>query len=108
MNGDSTRKYLSSGDTWARELFVMFILGVVVSTVFWLGLYVYQARPAQADALQEKTSVVKELETNLQQCSADREKLTQSNTQLDREADELDRQLRQAWTAYGRCKQGNN
>lgn len=103
MKGDSLHKYVSSSDGWSRELTLMFILGAVVASFFWLAVWYVQAKPAQADALQEKNAAVQELEDSLQQCTLENQQLTASNAQLESEAEEMDRQLKQAWAAHARC-----
>jgi hypothetical protein len=103
MKGDSLHKYVSNSDGWARELTLMFILGAVAASFFWLAVWYVQAKPAQADALQEKTATVQELDGSLQQCTVEKERLTASNARLESEAEEMDRQLKQAWAAHARC-----
>lgn len=96
---------MSSGNEWASELFFVFAAGFLVATLLWLGLYFYQARPAQADALQAQEATLREADARLRQCSAEKDGLAQLNQQLESEVNELDQKLRQAWAAYGRCAQ---
>ena len=103
--GEKTYNYASSGSEWARELLFMFVFGFVLASLLWLGVLYFQARPAQAGALQEKESIAQELEARLAQCTTAKRQLTESNQRLEAELAELDRQLKQAWAAYGRCVQ---
>jgi hypothetical protein len=100
---DNKHRFMSNGDGWARELFFMFVFGAVVASLFWLAVWYVQARPAQADALQEKDVTVSELEIQSRQCTAERDRLTEANQRLEFEVGDRDRKLRQAWTAHARC-----
>jgi hypothetical protein len=98
-------KFMSNGNEWANELFFIFVAGFLLATLFWLGLYFYQARPAQADALQAQETTLREADARLRQCRAEEDRLGQLNQRLEAEVSELDQKLRQAWLAYGRCTQ---
>jgi len=104
---DGRYSFMSNGDGWARELFFMFVSGAVAASLFWLAVWHFQAQPAQADALQERDAVVRELEDRSRQCEASRQRLTDANQTLESETDQLDRQLKQAWAAQARCLRGN-
>lgn len=104
---NGTHSFISNGDGWARELFFMFVSGAVAASFFWLAVWHFQARPAQADALQERDTVVRELEDRSLQCETARRSLTEANQRLESEVEQLDRQLKQAWAAQARCLRGN-
>lgn len=96
--------YLTT-NTWARELILVFVAGFVVATLLWFSLYFYQARPAQADALQAQEAEAQQVSARLQRCSAEQNRLEEERQRLESEVEQLDRQLRQSWSAYGRCKE---
>lgn len=100
---DNKHRFMTNGDGWARELFFMFVFGAVAASLFWLAVWYVQARPAQADALQEKDVAVSELEVQSQQCAAEKDRLVEANHRLESEVDDLDRKLKQAWAAHARC-----
>jgi len=97
---------MNNGNEWASELFFVFAAGFLVASLLWLGLYFYQARPAQADALQAQEATLREVDARLQECAVERDRLGERNQQLESEVNERDQKLRQAWAAYGRCAQG--
>lgn len=105
MNGETTYRYISSSSDWARELTMAFAGGFLLASLLWLGLWYFQARPAQADALQEKESAVQELETRLEECLAEKQQAGQAGQRLEMEVAQLDRQIKQAWAASSRCAQ---
>lgn len=105
MSEDKTYNFVGNGDGWARELLFLFAAGFVLATLFWLGVWFYQARPAQAGALQEKETVLQDVESRLEQCTAERRRVGEANLRLETEVAQLDQQLKQAWSAYGRCAQ---
>ena len=106
MKEQRSYRFMSNGNEWANELFFVFVAGFLVATLFWLGLYFYQARPAQADAMQAQEATLREADARLRVCSAERDRLGQLNQRLESEVGGLDQKLRQAWSAYGRCAQG--
>lgn len=103
MGEEKSYNFVSNGDGWARELVFLFAAGFLLATLVWLGVWYYQARPAQAGALQEKETVLQELEARLAQCTAEKRRLGEANQRLEAEVAQLDQQLKQAWSAYGRC-----
>jgi hypothetical protein len=106
MWGAKSRKYVSSGTDWAAELYVTFAAGFVVSSLLWLGVYFYQARPAQAGALQAQEVVLEETEADLQQCALEREEYTEANKRLESEKKAIGKELKQARIGWGRCLRG--
>lgn len=105
MRDETKYRYLSDNTDWAQELIFSFVGGFLAASVLWIGLWYFQARPTQADALQERESAVQELENRFDQCLAEKERAEQTGERLEAEVAQLDRQLKQAWTAAGRCAQ---
>ena len=89
-------KYMNSGGGWVGELFVSFIAGFVLATLLWLGLWLFQARPAQAAALQAQ-------ETELHQCLATKELADGLREKVQAENEEISSKLDQALAGWGRC-----
>lgn len=102
MRDETKYRYLSNNSDWIRELSFTFGGGFLLATLLWLGLWYYQTRPAQADALQERESAVQELEQRLERCTAEKQRGDEANQRLEAEVAQLDRQLKQAWAAAGR------
>ncbi len=72
------------------------ILGFVLATLLWLGLWFFQAKPAQAAALQAQE---KELHT----CLAEKELCSQRSKKLENENQEISAKLEDALAGWGRC-----
>ncbi|MGH9804623.1 MAG: hypothetical protein ACRD4D_05580 [Candidatus Acidiferrales bacterium] len=103
MRDETKYRYLSNNTDWTSELSFAFGGGFLLASLLWLGLWYFQARPTQADAIQEKESVVQEMELRLEQCNAARAQAGVTNQQLEAEVAQLDRQLKQAWAAARRA-----
>jgi C4-dicarboxylate-specific signal transduction histidine kinase len=103
MRDETRYRYLSDNSDWTRELVLAFAGGFLLASFLWIGLWYFQARPTQADALQEKESAVQELENRIEQCLAEKRRAEQAGEHLEAEVAQLDRQLKQAWAAAGRC-----
>ena len=93
--------YFSSGRTWAAELWVMFVLGFVLATLLWLGLWFFETRPAQAAALEAQGSALQNCLAEKQSCSQQREKLESENQEIAKKRD-------QALAGWGRCIRGES
>ena len=91
--------YVSSGRVWAAELWVMFLIGFVLATVLWLGLWFFQTRPAQAAAFQAQKSELQNCQAEKQLCSQRKEELEGQNQQVRKKLDE-------ALAGWGRCIRG--
>jgi len=102
MRDETKYRYLSSNTDWARELTFAFGGGFLLASFLWVGLWYFQARPTQADALQERESVAQELELRLEKCNAERLQTAETNQRLESEVAQLDRQLKQAWASSRR------
>ncbi len=107
MATGSTYNYFESSRQWNRELLVMFTVGFVAATLLWVGVWYFQARPAHADMLQAQETERQQAQSQLQQCTVERDQLRQTNTRLDRRVHDLDQQLKNAWAAYSRTAQLN-
>ena len=94
--------YFESSRQWSRELLAMFITGFVAATLLWVGGGYFQARPAHADAIQAQQSERQQAQSQLQQCTTERDQLRQASEQRERRIRELDQQLKGAWAAYAR------
>lgn len=105
MQTETTYKYADSAKLWTAELFVMFLAGFVAATLLWVGVWYFQARPAQADILRAQETELQQVERQLQQCRADNQHLTEENARLNEATNQLDRALKRAWIAHGRCVQ---
>ncbi len=49
-------------------MLIVFTSGFLVATMFWLGLWLFLARPAQAGAVRTKEAALREKETALLNC----------------------------------------
>ena len=105
MDEGRNYKFVSSGNVWVRELVLMFAAGLALATLLWFGIWYFQARPAQADAWQAQLTELQDRGARLQACDEGKKRLQKTNAQLEAEVQQLDRQLRQAWLAYGRLNQ---
>jgi len=103
MRDETKYRYLSNNTDWTSELGFAFGGGFLLASLLWLGLWYFQARPTQADAIQEKEGVVQEMELRLGQCNAARAQAGVANQQLEAEVAQLDRQLKQAWAGSRRA-----
>jgi hypothetical protein len=74
----------------------VFILGFVLATMLWLGLWFFHAKPAQAAALQAH-------ESELHTCLAERELCSQRSKKLESENQEMSTKLEDALAGWGRC-----
>lgn len=102
MRDETKYRYLSNNTDWRRELSFAFGGGFLLATLLWVGLWYFQARPTQADAIEEKQSVAQELEQRLAQCNEESTQAVEANQRLEAELAQLDRQLKQAWAASSR------
>lgn len=102
MATERTYDYFESSRQWSRELLALFLLGFAAATLLWVGLWFFQARPAHADAIQAQETERQQAQTQLQQCTAERDQLRQTSEQQQRRVRELDQQLKGAWAAYAR------
>lgn len=104
MRDEAKYHYLSNNSYWARELSFAFGGGFLLASLLWLGLWYFEARPTQADAIQEKESAVQEMESRLKECATARSQALESNERLESEVAQLDHQLKQAWAAASRAR----
>ncbi|HSC78193.1 MAG TPA: hypothetical protein VLB32_06490 [Candidatus Acidoferrales bacterium] len=102
MATERTYSYYDTSRQWSRELLAMFIVGFVAATLLWVGVWYLQARPAHADAIQAQQTERQQAQSQLQQCTAERDQLRQASEQRERRVRELDQQLKGAWAAYAR------
>ena len=79
MERTTRHKYIGTGDSWGRELFLVFIFGFVTATVLWMAAWYVYARPAQA--------------ASLRSCEAERGELTTLRASVETEKQEAARQL---------------
>ena len=97
-----TYNYVTSSRNWTRELAMVFGTGFAAATVLWLGLWFFQARPAQAGALEAQGSELQQAQTGLTECKASVEVLTEDKAMLETEVKQIDRMLKNAWAAASR------
>jgi cell division protein FtsB len=97
-----TYNYVSSSKNWTSELAVMFGVGFAAATLLWLGLWFFQARPAQASAFQAQETELQQAQTALAQCQASVQLLTEDKEMLEAEVKQLDQMLKNAWAAAAR------
>lgn len=100
-----TYNYVTSSRNWTRELAMVFGTGFAAATVLWLGLWFFQARPAQAGALEAQGSELQQAQTGLRDCTASVEVLTEDKAMLETEVKQLDTMLKRAWASAGRREQ---
>jgi hypothetical protein len=96
MGKGTSYKYIGTGDSWRRELLLVFLLGFGLATTLWLGLWFVHARPAHTDSLQtclaEKHEIAKlKAKANLEEQEASRQ-LEETNVKLE-----------DALLGWGRC-----
>ncbi len=94
--------YVSSAKNWTSELAVVFGTGFAVATLLWLGVWFFQARPAQASALEAQGSELQQVQSELAQCQASEKLLTEDKEILETEVKQLDTMLKRAWAASAR------
>ncbi|MGH9787694.1 MAG: hypothetical protein ACRD4U_03200, partial [Candidatus Acidiferrales bacterium] len=97
-----TYNYVTSSRNWTRELAVVFGTGFAAASVLWLGLWFFQARPAQAGALEAQGSELEQTQTALRECQASARLLTEDKEMLETEVKQLDTMLKQAWASAAR------
>jgi len=91
-----SRKYFSSGDSWGTELFLVFLLGFVLATGLWLGIWFVHARPIQADSLQSCVAEKQELAELQAKVKAEKQRAEQQLA-------EANAKLEDALAGWGRC-----
>ncbi len=94
--------YVSSAKNWTSELAVVFGAGFAAATILWMGLWFFQARPAQASALEAQGSELQQSQAALAQCQANERLLTEDKEMLETEVKQLDQMLKNAWAAAAR------
>lgn len=100
-----TYNYVTSSRNWTRELAIVFAMGFAAATVLWLGLWFFQARPAQAGVLEAQGSELQTAQTELRECQASVQVLTEDKAMLETEVKQLDTMLKRAWASAGRREQ---
>ena len=103
-----TYNYVSSAKNWTSELAVAFGVGFGAATVLWVGLWFFQARPAQASAFEAQGSELQQAQTALAACEANVKLLTEDKEMLETEVKQIDRMLKNAWAASSRAQQAKN
>jgi hypothetical protein len=81
---------------WITELMVVFAAGFALASALWLGVWFLQARPAQADAIDQR-------DEQLAACRAARNELQMQHEQLLAAKQRLDGKLHDAQLGWGRC-----
>jgi len=89
-------RYIGNGDSWATELFLVFVLGFVLATGLWLGIWFVHARPIQADSLHSCV-------TEKQELAELRARVETAKQQADRQLKEVNAKLEDALVGWGRC-----
>ena len=97
-----TYNYVSSSKNWTGELAVVFGMGFAAATVLWVGLWFFQARPAQASAFEAQGGELQQAQTSLAACEANVKLLTEDKEMLETEVKQIDRMLKNAWAAASR------
>ena len=97
-----TYNYVSSSKNWTGELAVVFGMGFAAATVLWVGLWFFQARPAQASAFEAQGGELQQAQTSLAACETNVKLLTEDKEMLETEVKQLDRMLKNAWAAASR------
>ena len=89
-------KYIGSGNSWGTELFLVFLLGFVLATGLWLGVWYVHAKPTHADSLQS--------------CLAEKQELAELRARIevekqdaDQKLGEVNAKLEDALAGWGRC-----
>ena len=89
-------RYITSAGWWTGELIAMFVVGLTLASMLWLGLWFLHVRPVQAAALQAQ-------KTALEQCLAEKDLCNQVKNKLGAENKEISRRLDEARVGWGRC-----
>lgn len=89
-------RYITSPRWWTKELLVMFVVGLVLATILWLGLWLLSVKPAQAIALQAQ-------KTALEKCLAEKDLCSQVKAKLEADNKVISRRLDEARAGWGRC-----
>jgi septal ring factor EnvC (AmiA/AmiB activator) len=97
-----TYNYVSSSKNWTSELAIVFGAGFLAASLLWLGVWFFQARPAQASALEAQGSELQETQQALAQCQTSVGLLTEDKAMLETEVKQLDTMLKNAWAAASR------
>jgi uncharacterized protein HemX len=96
-------KYSDPGPGWTIELIVTFVLGFVLATALWVGVWFFWAKPARATALQKTETALRARETALQECVAAKDQCNELKNRMQAENTEMDAKLKQALAGWGRC-----
>jgi len=97
-----TYNYVSSAKNWTSELAVAFGVGFGAATVLWVGLWFFQARPAQASAFEAQGSELQQAQTALAACETREKLLAEDKQMLETEVKQLDQMLKNAWASAAR------
>jgi hypothetical protein len=89
-------RYITSAGWWTRELLMMFVVGLVLATMLWLGLWFFHVKPIQAAELQAEKMAVESCLVENSLCDRMKDKLETENK-------EISRQLDEAHLGWGRC-----
>ncbi|MFQ5696478.1 MAG: hypothetical protein ACE5HB_10855 [Terriglobia bacterium] len=99
---------MSNGKGWTSELALMFTLGFVAASVFWVGVWVFHQRPTQASAMEQQESTVVSCQAENARLQEQARLVATEKTDLSGKLEESNRQLREAQLGWGRCIRSQN
>lgn len=100
--------YIGTGDSWGRELLLVFVFGFVTATVLWLGAWYVYARPAQAASLRSCEAEKSELTTLRAQVETEKEEAAEQLAATNAELVEASVKLDEARVGWGQCIRSNS
>jgi hypothetical protein len=100
--------YIGTGDSWGRELLLVFVFGFVAATVLWLGGWYVYARPAQAASLKSCEAEKSELTTLRAKVETEKEDAAERLAAANASLEEASVKLDDALVGWGRCIRSNN
>lgn len=103
MTRPTEHKYMSSGKEWTAELFLMFVCGFALASLFWVAVWFFHSRPAHADALQEQETALEKCTAQTREFDDMRNKILAEKEAVSRRLEESDRKLQEARQGWGRC-----
>jgi len=98
----------SSRTGWGVELLVVFIVGFLLSTMLWLGVWFFGARQGQVAAVRAREAAFQEKEAALLNCVAAKDQSNELKDKIQAENKLLDAKLKEAQIGWGRCIRGKN
>ena len=89
-------KYSDPAPGWTTELIATFVLGFILATLLWVGLWFFKTKPDYATAVHAR-------ETALRECVAARKDCDGLRSNAAAENENIRKQLEETKSAWSRC-----